>query len=373
MSTTPRLLQVLYSYEIGGSEIVGLELARQMAANGAKVMCAALKPADGPLKAKCLEYGIEPLELRIREQSYFGRNGCSLELARWVKKLELSGIHLHHFLGLHRLGLPARLAGVPHIVMTEHSIASLQASAYSRVRARVAWRLAHHLTAVSDNIRDYLVGQLGVSPARISVIQNGIELKHWHRTDREQRRHEFGVGKQFVFAFVGRLADVKNIPGLLRAFLRMQSERSDLECGLLIVGDGVDMVECRAILAQHPLGARVQLLGERSDARIPLAAADAFVMNSLSEGSPRAMIEAMAIGLPCVCPAVGGVPALLRDRGWLTEPQSEPDLARALAEVAADPFNAARVGALGQAHVMGQFDARHSLVRYLRLFGIAAP
>ena len=373
MSDTPRLLQVLYSYEIGGSEIVGLELARQMAAIGAKVMCAALKPGDGPLQAKCLEYGIEPLELKIREQSYFGRNGCSLELVRWVRKLGLSGIHLHHFLGLHRLGLPARLAGVPHIVMTEHSIASLQASAYSRLRARAGWRLAHHITAVSDNIRDYLVGQLGVRPARISVIQNGIELKHWHRRDRVQRRGEFGLGQQFVFAFVGRLADVKNVPGLLRAFLRMQSERHDLDCGLLIIGDGVDMAECRAIVAQHPLAARVQLLGERADARIPLAAADAFVMNSLSEGSPRAMIEAMAIGLPCICPAVGGVPALLRTRGWLTEPRSEADLARALAEVAADPANAVRVGALGQAHVLEQFDARHSLARYLTLFGLAAP
>ncbi len=373
MSTTPRLLQVLYSYEIGGSEIVGLELARQMAATGAKVMCAALKPGDGPLQAKCVEYGVEPLELRIREQSYFGRNGCSLELVRWIKKLGLSGIHLHHFLGLHRLGLPARLAGVPHIVMTEHSIASLQASAYSRLRARAAWRLAHHLTAVSDNIRDYLVGELGVRPARISVVQNGIELRHWHRLDRDLRRREFGLDQQFVFAFVGRLADVKNVPGLLRAFLRMQSEHSDLDCGLLIVGDGVDMTECRGILAQHPQGARVRLLGERTDARTPLAAADAFVMNSLSEGSPRAMIEAMAIGLPCGCPAVGGVPALLRGRGWLTAPQDEADLARALAEIAADPTNAARVGALGQAHVLEQFDARHSLVRYLQLFGLAAP
>lgn len=373
MSTPPRLLQVLYSYEIGGSEIVGLELARQMAATGARVMCAALKPGDGPLQAKCVEYGVEPLDLRIREQSYFGRNGCSLELVRWVRRLGLSGIHLHHFLGLHRLGLPARLAGVPHIVMTEHSIASLQASAYSRLRARVGWRLAHQITAVSDNIRDYLVGELGVSPARISVIQNGIELRHWHRADREQRRRELGVQERFVFAFVGRLADVKNVPGLLRAFLRMQSERSDLDCGLLVVGDGVDMAECRTLLAQHPQGARVQLLGERADARIPLAAADAFVMNSLSEGSPRAMIEAMAIGLPCVCPAVGGVPALLQGRGWLTEPQSEADLARALAQVAEDPANAARVGALGQAHVLERFDARHSLARYLRLFGLAAP
>ena len=373
MSGQPRLLQVLYSYEIGGSEIVGLELARQMTATGAKVMCAALKPGDGPLRAKCLEYGVEPLELKIREQSYFGRNGCSLELVRWVKKLGLSGIHLHHFLGLHRLGLPARLAGVPHIVMTEHSIASLQASAYARLRARVGWRLAHHITAVSDNIRDYLVGELGVSPAHISVIQNGIELSQWHRADREQRRRELGIDRQFMFAFVGRLADVKNIPGLLRAFLRMQSERKDLDCGLLIIGDGVDMAECRAIVAQHPHGGRVQLLGERADARAPLAASDAFVMNSLSEGSPRAMIEAMAIGLPCVCPAVGGVPALLQGRGWLTKPQDETDMARALAEVAADPVNAMRVGALGQAHVLERFDARHSPARYLKLFGLAAP
>ena len=80
------------------------------------------------------------------------------------------------------------------------------------------------------------------------------------------------------------------------------------------------------------------------------------------------MIEAMAIGLPCVCPEVGGVPALLNGRGWLTRPQDEADLARALAEVAADPIAAAQVGARGQDHVRSAFDARQSLARYLRLF-----
>jgi glycosyltransferase involved in cell wall biosynthesis len=211
-----------------------------------------------------------------------------------------------------------------------------------------------------------------VAPQRVEVIQNGIDLRQWQCTDRDLRRRELGLGNPYVFAFVGRLAEVKNVPGLLRAFLRMQSLRSDLDCRLLIVGDGVDMPACREIVARHALGDRVSLLGERSDARAPLAASDAFVMNSFSEGSPRAMIEAMSLGLPCACPAVGGVPALLQGRGWLTEPEDEDDLARALAEMASDPRAAAQVGALGRAHVLAEFDARSSLARYMRLFGLSA-
>ena len=368
MSTAPRILEVIYSHQVGGSEMVGLELGQQLARNGARVMCASLSGGDGPLRERCLQMGMEPVDLDISTTNLLGRNGFSLALVRRLRALELTAIHLHHLLALNKLGLPARMAGIPHIVVTEHSIATLRGNRLARLRARLNWRLAHHLTGVHAGIRDYLIEQVGVHPDRISVIPNGIDLQRWQRGDRSARRSDLGLGDEFVFMFVGRLAEVKNVPNLLRAFLAMQAGNAP-RCRLIVVGDGPEADNCRAVLAGHPLADRVVLAGESADTRTMLAAADAFVMNSHSEGSPRAMIEAMALGLPCICPAVGGVPALLQGRGWLTTPESIEDLARAMQEVATEPEKSRAAGEAGRQFVVAGFDARVSLLQFARLLG----
>jgi glycosyltransferase involved in cell wall biosynthesis len=364
-----RVLEVIYSYRIGGSEIVGIEIAEQLSDAGAKVLCASISGDEGPLLQRCMDSSIEPVTLGISESSPLGRNGLNLALVSKLRSLRLDAIHLHHMLAHNKLALPARMAGVPRIVTTEHSIATLQESRLARLRAQLSWRLAHHFTAVDTGIRDYLVQEIGVTASRVDVVRNGIRLQRWHRDDRDQRRRELGLGDDFTFVFVGRIEKVKNVPGLIRAFLKMQAT-SSLKCRLLVVGDGSQLDACKAQLQDQSLADRVTLIGEAVDARVYTAAADAFIMNSLSEGSPRAMIEAMAMGLPSVCPAVGGVKNLLSEgRGWLTEPQGEADLCRAMQEMAADRANATVVGERARDFVYREFNAKTTSQEYQRLFG----
>lgn len=363
-----RILEVIYSYRIGGSEIVGIEIAEQLVRAGAQVQCAAISAGDGPLRSRCEAAGIEPVDLGIPESSLLGRNGFSMALAHRLRALRPDAIHLHHMLAHNKLALPARSVGVPRIVTTEHSIATLQGNALARLRARCAWRLAHQFTAVDTGIRDYLVGEIGVSPGRISVVRNGLQLDRWHQRDRADRRRELGLDDTFTFVFVGRLEVVKNVPGLIQAFLLMQQQPSAVRSTLLIVGDGSQRGECEAVLRGQACADRVRLVGESSDARLFTAAADAFVMNSHSEGSPRAMIEAMAMGLPCLCPAVGGVVNLLQERGWLTVPGDTESLAQAMAEVASSPGLAEEAGRKGREFVYREFDSAATTREYLRLF-----
>lgn len=362
-SARPRILEVLFSYGIGGSQLVGLDLARQLRDDGAEVFCAALDSSPGPLRDRCGEYGLPVVDLAISKRNPLGRNGVSWRLVRLLRDLRLDAVHLQHFLGLHKLGLPARLAGVDRIVATEHSVFDVDQSLAGRFRARLNWRLASAITVVHQGIKDYLCNRLKVPAARVSVIPVGIDVEQFHHNDRAARRKELGIANEVVFAFVGRLAPVKNVPQLVSAFLSVQSGGAP-RSRLIVVGDGEEMGSVRELVEAHPLGNRVTLAGEQADVRRFLAAADVFVLNSSSEGMPRALIEAMAAGLPAVCPAVGHIPEMIDGHGWLTEPGSRASLEAALRSVSSNPRAIEEAGRKSRIYVREQFDARAVAARY---------
>jgi glycosyltransferase involved in cell wall biosynthesis len=362
----PRILEVLYSFRVGGSEIVGLDVARQLAQSGAEVYCAAIDAGPGPLRERCAQYGIRVVDLQIPTRNPLTRNGISIALARRLKDLRLDAVHFQHFLGLNKLGLPARLAGIRRVVVTEHSVLDASQSRAVRFRIRLNWPLASAITVVHEGIKEYLCNQLGIPARRVQVIPNGIEMENYRSDDRAARRSALGFGDEMVFIFVGRLAPVKNVPGLVEAFLAVQ-KKSPLPSRLVIVGDGEDLAVVRGLIAGHPSGHRVVLAGEQSDVRSYLAAADIFVLNSRSEGTPRALLEAMAVGLPAICPTVGNIPSLIAGRGWLTDSSDPASLENAMLYVLQNRAEAAEAGRSCRMFVRENFDARRSFELYRQL------
>jgi glycosyltransferase involved in cell wall biosynthesis len=347
-----------------------LELARDLAASGAEVSCTALEGMNGPMRERCADYGIAVVDLGLPKLGPLSRNGLSVELVRRLRELKFDTIHLQHFLGLHKLGLPARLAGISRIAITEHSVLDASQSAAGRFRIRLDWRLAHVITVICPNVKEYLVQALGVDAARIHVVPVGVDVQNWRRDDRSACRARLGIGDEFVFAYAGRLAPVKDTPGLIASFLSMQAS-VDAAARLLLIGDGEDMAQCQKIAAVHPRGSAVTFVGEQSDIRPYLAAADAFVLNSKSEGTPRALLEAMAMGLPGVSTAVGGIPELLVGRGWLTQPGDAASLCDAMVDAVRSPEKVKVFGALAARYVAEHHDAKRILPIYRELLSLA--
>jgi len=365
-ATPPRILEVLYSFRVGGSELVGLDLARQLVESGAEVYCAAIDAGPGPLRERCAELGIQVVDLQIPTRNPLTRNGLSLALTRRLKALRLDAIHLQHFVGLNKLGLPARLAGIKRVVVTEHSVLDASNSRAVRFRIRLNWRLADTITVVHEGIKDYLCSHLGIPERKVEVIPIGIETDKYHRNDRLERRTALGIGDEMVFMFVGRLAPVKNVPALAAAFLAQQS-KGGVPARLMIVGNGDEEGAVRTLIERHPLGHRVTLGGEQSDVRSYLAAADIFVLNSLSEGTPRALLEAMAMGLPAICPAVGNIPSMISGRGWLTDSSDPVSLENMMDYVLRHPAAVADAGARCSSFVRANFSCQRSIDRYRQL------
>ena len=361
-----RVLEVLHSFRVGGSELVGLDLAKQLAESGVEVYCAAIDAGPGPLREQCAQYGIRVVDLHVPTRNPLTRNGLSLELTRRLRDLNLDAIHLQHFFALNKLGLPARLAGIGRVVVTEHSVFDASQTRAGRFRIRLNWRLANSITVVHEGIKEYVCGHLGIPEDRVEVIPLGIETEKYHRGDRPLRRTALGIGNEVVFAFVGRLAPVKNVPGLVAAFLAQQA-KSGVPSRLLIVGNGPEEGAVQSLIDNHALGSRVALCGEQTDVRSYLAAADVFVLNSRSEGTPRALLEAMAAGLPAICPAVGNIPSMIRGRGWLTDPSDPVSLENAIDFVLQNPAAVAEAGSSCSAYVRENFDSQRSIDRYRQL------
>jgi glycosyltransferase involved in cell wall biosynthesis len=140
----------------------------------------------------------------------------------------------------------------------------------------------------------------------------------------------------FVFGYVGRLSPEKGVEHFLAA-ARLLAGRG-VRARYLVVGDGPDRPRLEGLASEMPTS-EVTFAGFQRDTDSWFAAMDAFVLPSLTEGTPVALLQAMAHGLPAIASNVGGVPAVIAhlDTGLLVPP-GEPDrLADAMARVLEQP------------------------------------
>jgi glycosyltransferase involved in cell wall biosynthesis len=168
---------------------------------------------------------------------------------------------------------------------------------------------------------------------------------------------------------VARVEPVKDHETLLRAFSLLRQQ--GCAANLLVVGDGTDRNRLEALMPELGLGPdRIRFLGFRTDVPDLLGAADFFVLSSLQEGLPLAVLEAMGQQLPVVATSVGGVPELVshREHGMLC-PTRRPDaLAEAMKELIQDPPLRRRLGEAGAQRVRADFSFERMAGRYEDLY-----
>jgi glycosyltransferase involved in cell wall biosynthesis len=235
----------------------------------------------------------------------------------------------------------------PAIVYTEHSLWD-RARFANRALLRASMSRGERLVAVSQASYDALPAPLR---RRATIVVHGVDVS---RSDaliarrkelRDDVRSELGVGdEELLFMTVANLRPEKGYDVLLTA-ARFIADNG-LPIRIAAVGRGPLSTALSARHLDLALGERFQFLGQRDDVLQLLAGADAFVLASLHEGLPVALMEATSVGLPIVASSVGGVPQVLEDGvdALLVPPGDPGSLVDAMKRLASDPELRERLG-----------------------------
>lgn len=343
---------------LGGTERVVWELATRLppsrfdvrvwlaTAPGVDEMARALEARDIPVDR------VPEVDSRWDWQGLFATWNRLRRARPWL-------LHLHHVWPAadRYLAALAGLAGVPHLVVTEH-ITGVSHSAAQRALKRRELARAGAVTAVCGAVADTLVRDYGVRREQVRIVPNGADLPdepaEWVAA--RAHRERFDAGPQHpLWVCAGRLEEQKGQDVLIAALAELGRRGLAFSCAL--AGDGPRRAALEAEVERLGLGGQVSFLGRVDEVGPLLLAADAVVLPSRWEGLPLSLLEAMARGRPVVASAVGGVPEVIEDglHGRLVPPGDPAALADALEAVHRRPDAAFQLGRAGARRVREAF------------------
>ena len=211
----------------------------------------------------------------------------------------------------------------------------------------------------SRSAMPFAVEHEGARAVLSHYVANGVEFTPDEDANKRRTWADFGLpfqANEEVVATIGRLDPQKGYVGLLRAFQRVVRQRG--QARLLVVGAGPQERELRALAVELGVAHSVVFAGERADGPLLAALARLYVQPSLFEGTPNALMEAMAAGVPVVATAVDGVPELVTHgvNGWLVPPDDSAALAETLFAVLRDSGLAVDVGRRARERMLKYFD-----------------
>ena len=256
-----------------------------------------------------------------------------------------------------------RLAGVPVIITSRRNenIGGAMRERFNRWTAH----LDDRVVAVCELARQAEVERAGVVLDHVVTIYNGVDVARFpvasmQATAQARRAIGMPVGVPLVGS-LGRLHPQKGFSDLLTAFAQVRQRIPSVR--LFVAGDGELRDDLEAQARSLGMAAVVTFAGVRADVSEVLAALDVFVLPSLWEGMPNAVLEAMASGLPVVATAVGGTPEVVVDgvTGLLVPPQDPGALAQAVEQFLRDPGLRRTMGRAGRRRVEQHFDIRETV------------
>jgi glycosyltransferase involved in cell wall biosynthesis len=337
-----RVLEILASLRRAGAERMAVSLACRLDPRRFETGVVSLFDAfPGGLEPVLAEAGVDTWHLG--KHSGFDPRMVA-RLYRVMRAFRPAVVHTHSY--VLRYSLPAGLAArTGAMVHTVHNLAAKEVDLAGRLIHRAAFKRRVAAVAVGEQVRRSFRELYGAEPA--ATIPNGIDLEAFRRPGARQRwRQENGFAEgDFLIASVARLEPQKNPLGLIESFAQAFGDAPHPH--LLLAGDGSLREIARECAVRRGVAGRVHFLGVRAEVAEMLAACDLFAMSSHWEGSPLAVMEAMAAGLPVVATAVGGVPELVADgeTGLLVPPGEVRTFAAALASLAGDPDRRHELGA----------------------------
>jgi glycosyltransferase involved in cell wall biosynthesis len=360
------IVHLLAPAPVGGLERVVSALALGQLRRGHRVCVVmfAYGPGELPLAREMSAAGIAHRVVRVPARGYLAERRASRVV---LAELRPDIVHTHGFRVDLVSGPVARALGIPSV-----------ATVHGRTGGGLKMRLYEWAQYTSLRRRDAVVavsrplvgilGRHGVRSDRIHLIANAWADGASGLT-RAAARQSLGIGEldpaAAIVGFVGRLSREKGADVLIRAIAALR----DRAIHAVILGDGSEAAVLEQLATRLGVRDRVHFRGTVPDAGRLLAALDVFVLSSRTEGTPIALFEAIAAGIPVVATRVGGVPDVVSEREALLVPSEHPAaLAAAISDALANKPAARARATAAAARLRTSFTAEPWLDRHDALY-----
>jgi len=363
-----KILHVIDSLERGGAEH---QLLLNLAALDSNLyenyVCTVQD--GGPLAKEAANLGAPVFSLGAAGKPQWPR--AIIRLGNLVRDLQIELIHTSLFSADMIGGLVGRLSGVPVVatlcslggdpanLVDNPNLNRFKLSVTTRLWA-LALRACHsRYIAISNAVKDSAIRTYGLSEAKVTLIYRALSESWFDGVDTvrsESLRHSLGLtGAYPILINVGRLVPQKGQSYLIQAMPKVLEEFPQAK--LLIAGEGPLHEQLSSLILNSGVDGHVNALGCRQDVKDLLAISDIFVFPSISEGLGVSLLEAAAMGKPCVASRIGPLPEVLEDgeSGLLVPPQSPAMLAEAVVYLAKNPEIAQAMGRRGHQALLEKF------------------
>lgn len=333
------ILHLYFSLGVGGAENILISLLNNLDRKTFNSVVCTISNG-GKVADQAEELGYLAIRMNFKKINFLNKSKVCAELERVVRDQSIDIIHSNMYHANYIARVVGKKLNIPVVVAIHNT--------YKKVkwhRQLVNWfysRYTKKIIAGSEDIKLDILKYDFVNEGLVEVIPNAIDLsKSESQLTKEEAKFHLGIDKNyFVIGNVARLEEQKGQKYLLYALNHIVlSGGADVK--LLLIGDGRQRDELRAIVDDLNLSEHVIFLGTRDDLGNLYRAMDLFVMPSLWEGLSLAMLSAMAARVPVVATRVGGVETVLSEsRGFLVEPSNFIALADVINTLISGPINA---------------------------------
>lgn len=361
-----RIAMMLESDGPGGAETMMLRLSDELRRRGHFVLPVGPAHGIGWLGDHFRRKGFSPEVFQLRRPI---DPGCVRGLMQLFRDHRIDAVHSHEFTMAVYGAAASRILGLPHII-TMHGGLTVCKALRRRVALRWAMRNSDHSVMVSHATKRQFAHDLGVEESRLVVVPNGVPII---RGDSTEVRKEFDIqDDECVLLAVGNLETHKGHAVLLEALARIAARGESPRWKLIIAGGrgGDQHGPLLDLIRQTAFGDRVRIVLNRDDIPDLLALAHVFVMPSLWEGLPMAMLEAMLARKAIVASATAGIPEAIVDgrEGILVPPGDVSALGAALDSVLGSAALRTALGTAAGLRAEREFTVEVMADRYERLY-----
>jgi len=288
-------------------------------------------------------------------------------VARELAVRDVQVVHGYLFEGNFLAAVAGRLGRRPVTLVSKRSL-----DRYGRADRRIAaWlsnQLANRVTVNASAVWEVVREHEWCAPGRMVLIPNGVPLPATVDPSSPRRDADDPRGNGPLVGMVGRLSWKKGYDVALAAFALLRDALPGVRVD--IVGDGELRADLEARAQSLGLGDTVRFLGQRRDVPDLMRGFDCFVLSSVIEGMPNALLEAMALGRPVVTTAAGGSAEVVVDGdcGLVVPPGDAPALARAIESLLRDLQRARTFGERAERRVRESFSLEAMLRSFDELY-----